>query len=195
MSASMAEPIRCAWAGSDPLMVAYHDAEWGVPMHDDSALFELLTLEGAQAGLSWSTILRRRDAYREAFASFDIERVAAFGNADVERVLTSTGVIRNRQKVVSTVTNARAVRAAQQELGSFDRLLWSFVPGGEALVNHWDEVGQVPALTPESQAMSRALRKRGFAFVGPTICYALMQSAGLVNDHTVSCFRFGALSG
>ncbi len=191
----MAEPIRCAWAGSDPLMVAYHDAEWGVPMHDDSALFELLTLEGAQAGLSWSTILRRRDAYREAFASFDIERVAAFGNADVERVLTSTGVIRNRQKVVSTVTNARAVRAAQQELGSFDRLLWSFVPGGEALVNHWDEVGQVPALTPESQAMSRALRKRGFAFVGPTICYALMQSAGLVNDHTVSCFRFGALSG
>ena len=188
----MAEPIRCAWAGSDPLMVAHHDFEWGVPQHDDTALFELLTLEGAQAGLSWSTILRRRDAYREAFASFDIEKVAAFTDADVERVMTESGVVRNRQKVLSTVTNARAVRAAQEELGSFDRLVWSFVPNSRPIVNRWTELGQLPAHTTESQAMSKGLRKRGFSFVGPTICYAFMQSAGLVNDHQVDCFRYSS---
>src|SRR5438105_9651312 len=181
----MAELTRCPWAGTDPLMVAYHDEEWGVPLHDDTKLFELLTLEGAQAGLSWSTILRRRDAYRDAFAGFDIERVAAFTDADVARLLEQSGIVRNRQKVVSTVGNARAALDAQRELGSFDRLVWSFVPNGQPLVRGDN---QLPAQTKESEVMSKALRKRGFSFVGPTICYAFMQATGIVNDHAATCF-------
>lgn len=185
----MAELRRCEWAGTDPLMVAHHDNEWGVPLHDDRGLFELLTLEGAQAGLSWSTILRRRSGYRAAFADFDIQRVAAFTDADVERLLLEAAIVRNRQKVLSTVANARRVLEVQREFGSLDRYLWSFVPNGQPIVNSPTKLGELPAQTSESQALSKALRKRGFSFVGPTICYAFMQSAGLVNDHTTFCFR------
>jgi len=183
----MAEPGvdgRCSWAGSDPLMVAYHDEEWGVPMHADHALFELLTLEGAQAGLSWSTILKRREGYRRAFAQFDVPTVASFGDADMDRLLADTGIIRNRQKLISTIANANQILAVQREHGSFDRFVWSFV-AHTPLVRQ--TMADIPALTPESTALSRALRKRGFGFVGPTIMYAFMQSAGLVNDHLVSC--------
>jgi DNA-3-methyladenine glycosylase I len=169
-------------------MEAYHDLEWGVPLHDDRALFELLTLEGAQAGLSWSTILRRRDGYRRAFANFDPAKVAEFNNADVDRLFADTGIIRNRQKIYSTVQNARCVLEAQREFGSFDHYLWSFV-GGKPLVNKFESLQDLPAQTPESVNMSKALRKRGFSFVGPTICYAFMQSAGLVNDHMLVCYR------
>jgi DNA-3-methyladenine glycosylase I len=167
-------------------MQAYHDQEWGVPLHDDRALFELLTLEGAQAGLSWITILRRREGYRGAFARFDVERVAAFDESDLERLLADTGIIRNRAKLVATITNARRVLDIQKELGSFDTLLWSFVDH-RPLVNQFKSMAELPAQTPVSVAMSRDLRKRGFGFVGPTICYAFMQSAGLVNDHLSSC--------
>jgi DNA-3-methyladenine glycosylase I len=187
----MAEPIRCTWAGSDPQMQAHHDDEWGVPLHDDSKLFELLTLEGAQAGLSWLTILRRRDGYRRAFAQFDIAAVAAFDDEAVARLLADGDIIRNRQKIVSTIANARQILELQQEFGSFDRFLWSFVPDGQPIVRSPHTLGDLPALTPESQALSKALKKRGFGFVGPTICYAFMQSAGLVDDHMVSCFRYG----
>jgi DNA-3-methyladenine glycosylase I len=181
----MAELSRCEWAGEGPLMLAYHDQEWGVPLHDDRALFELLTLEGAQAGLSWSTILRRREGYRAAFAGFDIRRVAAFEQADVERLLQNGAIIRNRQKILSTIENARRVR----ELDSFDQFVWSFVPNGQPIVNGPTRLGELPAETIESQALSKALRTRGFSFVGPTICYAFMQAAGLVNDHVRTCFR------
>lgn len=167
-------------------MEAYHDDEWGVPLHDDRALFELLTLEGAQAGLSWSTILRRRDGYRAAFLNFDPARVAVFGDAEIQALLANTGIIRNRQKIVSTIENARRVLEVQQEHGSFDAYVWSFV-GGRPLVHEFTALDELPAQTPDSQALSRALRKRGFGFVGPTIIYAFMQSAGLVNDHLVSC--------
>jgi DNA-3-methyladenine glycosylase I len=174
-------------------MVAYHDEEWGVPEHDDRHLFELLTLEGAQAGLSWTTILRKREGYRAAFAGFDPGVVAGFGAKDVERLLADSGIVRNRLKVESTIANAQAVLAAQEELGSFDALLWSFVDG-EPVVNGWRTLGEVPAETPVSRAMSKALKRRGFRFVGPTVLYALMQAAGLVDDHIVSCFRFGRQS-
>jgi len=167
-------------------MQAYHDLEWGVPLHDEQALFELLTLEGAQAGLSWSTILRRRDGYRQAFAGFDVERVAAFDSDAIEQLLANTEIIRNRQKIVSTVENARRILTLRDEGMSLDQLVWSFV-GGKPLVNNFTAVGELPAQTPESLAMSKALRKRGFGFVGPTICYAFMQSAGLVNDHVLRC--------
>ena len=167
-------------------MEAYHDEEWGVPLHDDRALFELLTLEGAQAGLSWSTILRRRDGYRKAFVDFEPARVAVFGDADVQALLANTAIIRNRQKIVSTIENARRVLEVQKEHGSFDAFAWSFV-GGRPLVHEFTTLAELPAQTPESQALSRALRRRGFGFVGPTIIYAFMQSAGLVNDHLVSC--------
>ena len=185
----MAELRRCDWVGDDPLMLAHHDQEWGVPLHDDRQLFELLTLEGAQAGLSWSTILRRREGYRAAFADFDPNRVAAFGEADVERLLQDGCIIRNRQKILSTIGNAQHVLVAQRELGSFDRLVWSFVPNGQPIVSRPASMGELPAETRESQAMSKALRKRGFSFVGPTICYAFMQSTGLVDDHARGCFR------
>lgn len=168
-------------------MTAYHDREWGFPLHDDRALYELLVLEGAQAGLSWSTILKRRDGYRRAFANFEIQQVAQFDNRDVERLLADTRIVRNRQKILATIANAREVLNVQDECGSFDAYVWSFV-GGNTIDHRFERMEQIPATTPESEAMSKALRKRGFAFVGPTICYAFMQSAGLVNDHLLSCF-------
>jgi DNA-3-methyladenine glycosylase I len=173
-------------------MQAYHDLEWGVPLHDERALFELLTLEGAQAGLSWSTILRRRDAYRAAFRGFDVRQVAAFGAEDIARLLTDTRIIRNRQKIASTAENARCILELEKEGRSFDDFIWSFV-NGAPIVNHFKALSELPAATPESDRMSKALRKRGFGFVGPTICYAFMQSAGLVNDHVTTCFRFAEL--
>jgi DNA-3-methyladenine glycosylase I len=180
---------RCEWAaGGDELMLAHHDEEWGVPSHDDRHLFELLTLEGAQAGLSWSTILRKREGYRGAFAEFDVAEVARFGPRDVERLLADPGIVRNRLKVESTVANAGRVLAVQAELGSFDAYLWSFVHG-EPIVNRWRTISELPAETELSRALSKDLKKRGFRYVGPTICYAFMQTVGLVNDHTVDCFR------
>jgi DNA-3-methyladenine glycosylase I len=179
---------RCAWAaGSGEAMLAYHDDEWGVPLHDDRALFELLTLEGAQAGLSWTTILNRRAGYRQAFADFDIATVAAFGSDDQARLKADGGIIRNAAKIRSAIGNARLALDLAEELGSLDAHLWSFV-GGHPIQNAWHG-NDIPAETAASKAMSRDLKRRGFSFVGPTICYAFMQSAGLVNDHTVTCFR------
>jgi len=189
----MATPInRCRWART-PLSIAYHDKEWGVPAHDDRVLFEFLTLEGAQAGLSWETILNKREAYREAFAEFDPARVARFTPARVERLLANPGIVRNRLKVESTQRNARAFLAVQQEFGSFDGYVWRFV-GGRPLVNRWSSHSDVPARTPESDALSRDLMARGFKFVGSTICYAFMQAVGMVNDHSIDCFRYKQLA-
>jgi DNA-3-methyladenine glycosylase I len=184
---------RCPWAGSDPLYIRYHDEEWGVPVHDDRALFELLILEGAQAGLSWITILRKRDAYRRAFARFDAKKVAAFGAADVRRLLTDEGIVRNRLKIAASIDNARAFLTLQKEHGSFDRFAWSFV-GDRPIRNRRRAPRAVPAQTPEAEAFSRALKERGFRFVGPTIMYAFMQAVGMVNDHLVDCFRYKQLS-
>jgi DNA-3-methyladenine glycosylase I len=184
-------PERCAWVPeSDPLYVAYHDEEWGVPERDDRALYELLTLEGAQAGLSWSTILHKREGYRRAFAGFDPAKVARFDARREQKLLADPGIVRNRLKVSSTIENARRVLETQEELGSFSALLWSFVDG-EPLVGGWKSLGEIPAETPASKAMSKELKRRGFRFVGPTVCYAFMQAAGLVDDHVVSCFRSG----
>ena len=180
--------VRCAWCGNDPLYQAYHDTEWGVPLHDDRALFELLTLEGAQAGLSWITVLKKRENYRRAFANFDPEAVARFGDAETAALLANPGIVRNRLKIASTIANARAFLAIQAEFGSFDTWLWSFVEGCPIDERRAD-IGAVPASTPLSDALSKALKKRGFRFVGSTICYAFLQAAGLVNDHTVDCFR------
>jgi len=181
---------RCAWVPeADELYVAYHDEEWGVPERDDRTLYELLTLEGAQAGLSWATILHKRENYRKAFTGFDPAAVAAFGPARVEELLQDAGIVRNRLKVESTVENARRVLEVQEELGSFSDLVWSFVDG-EPLVGGWRSVSEIPAETPVSKAMSKELKRRGFRFVGPTVCYAFMQATGLVDDHVVSCFRF-----
>jgi len=185
---------RCGWAGADPEMVAYHDTEWGVPVHDDPTHFEFLVLEGAQAGLSWSTILKRRAGYRKAFAGFDAAKVARFTPARVERLLGDPGIIRNRAKVEATVRNARAFLDVQEEFGSFDRYIWGFV-GGRPVVNRWRRIAQVPPTSPESEALSKDLRRRGFGFVGPTVCYAHLQAAGLVNDHLVGCFRYDQLTG
>jgi DNA-3-methyladenine glycosylase I len=179
---------RCAWAGEDTRMIAYHDAEWGVPLVDDVGLFEFLTLEGAQAGLSWSTILNKREAYRAAFAGFDPERVAAFDARRVGKLLRDPGIVRHRLKINSTVVNASRVLEAQREFGSFAEYVWSFV-GGVAMQNRWTSLAELPAQTPESRAMSRDMRRRGFKFVGPTTCYAFMQAVGLVNDHEAGCFR------
>jgi DNA-3-methyladenine glycosylase I len=184
--------IRCAWARS-PLSIAYHDVEWGVPVHDDRILFEFLTLEGAQAGLSWETILKKRDSYRDAFVSFDPARVARFTPAQVERLLQNPGIVRNRLKVVSTVQNAKAFLRIQREFGSFDSYIWTFV-GGEPLINRRRALEDVPPRSPESDSMSRDLLRRGFKFVGSTICYAFMQAVGIVNDHTVDCFRYSTLA-
>jgi DNA-3-methyladenine glycosylase I len=170
-------------------MLRYHDEEWGVPQHDDTRLFEFLTLEGAQAGLSWSTILARREGYRRAFAGFEIDKVASFSDEDIERLLQDTGIIRNRAKVASTITNARAALSVRKEFGSLDAYLCGFV-GGKPIRNAWRSVSELPAETAESKAMSRDLQKRGFRFVGPTICYAFMQATGMVNDHIVTCFRY-----
>ena len=186
----MHEPTRCAWAGTEPLMVAYHDDEWGVPTHDDTALFDLLTLEGAQAGLSWRTILNKRAGYRSAFADFDPARVAAYTEHDVERLLTDASIVRNRGKIESTVNNARRILEVRAEQGSFDALVWSAVDG-RPIVNAWHDLGDLPASTDQSKALSKELKRRGFRFVGPTTTYALMQAAGLVDDHVVECFRHG----
>jgi DNA-3-methyladenine glycosylase I len=178
---------RCSWA-TTPLGIAYHDKEWGTPVHDDVVLFEFVTLEGAQAGLSWETILRKRDAYREAFAGFDPAKVARFTPARVERLMQNEGIVRNRLKIESTVTNAKAFLAAQKEFGSFDAYVWRFV-GGKPIVNRRPTMKDVPTRTPESDALSKDLSKRGFRFVGSTICYAFMQAVGLVDDHVEGCFR------
>jgi DNA-3-methyladenine glycosylase I len=186
----MSNVTRCQWAaGSDELMVAYHDEEWGVPSHDDVHLFEMLTLEGAQAGLSWSTILRKREGYRHAFAGFDPAVVARFGAKDVEDLLADPGIVRNRLKVESTVNNAARVLEVQKAVGSLDAYLWGFV-GGEPVINRWRTMSEIPAETELSKAISNDLKKRGFRFVGPTGIYAFMQSVGMVDDHTIDCFRY-----
>lgn len=190
--AAIATLPRCAWAGSDPLYVAYHDAQWGVPVHDDRTLFEMLILEGAQAGLSWITILRKRAAYREAFDNFEVERVAAYDAAKIAELLANPGIVRNRLKIESAIRNARAFLKVQQEFGSFDAYVWRFV-GGRPKQNAWRSLQEVPARTPESDALSADLKRRGFNFTGSTICYAFMQAVGMVNDHTVDCFRYRAL--
>ena len=184
-------PKRCAWAeGGDELMLAYHDEEWGVPSHDDVHLFEMLTLEGAQAGLSWQTILRKRDGYRRAFAGFVPARVARFDAKKVERLLADPSIVRNRLKIASTVNNAARVLEAQRERGSLAEYLWSFV-GGSPIVHSYRSLSELPAETEESKTMSKDLKRRGFRFVGPTVCYAFMQATGMVNDHEATCFRHG----
>ncbi|MFH0725803.1 MAG: DNA-3-methyladenine glycosylase I [Pseudomonadota bacterium] len=185
---------RCAWAGNDPLYRSYHDREWGVPVHDDRLLFEFLTLEGAQAGLSWITILRKRASYREAFAGFDPGLVARFDEAKVAELLSNPGIVRNRLKVASAITNARAFLKIQEEFGSFAAYQWHFV-NGQPIQNAWHNLTDVPASTPLSDTISRDLKKRGFRFVGSTIIYAHMQAVGMVNDHTVDCFRWQELGG
>jgi DNA-3-methyladenine glycosylase I len=183
-------PVRCTWPVTD-LDIAYHDSEWGVPVHDDRTLFEFLTLEGAQAGLSWSTILKKRDNYRRAFADFDPARVARFSTAKIEKLMQDSGIVRNRLKIESTVSNARAFLTVQNEFKTFDAYIWQFV-GGKPLVNARQSMRDIPASTPESDAMSKDLKRRGFRFVGTTICYAFMQATGMVNDHLVTCFRYNA---
>ena len=175
---------RCAWAGNDPLYMDYHDREWGKVTHDDKKLFEFLILESAQAGLSWITILRRRDGYRKAFADFDVHKVAAFTDKDVERLMQDTGIIRNRLKILAAISNAKLFIGIQKEFGSFDKYLYSFMPDGKPIVNHSD---RIPASTPISDAISKDMKKRGFKFFGTTICYAHMQATGMVNDHIDSC--------
>lgn len=179
----------CEWPSGDPLMIEYHDTEWGVPVHDDRRLFEFLVLDAAQAGLSWRTVLRKRENYRRAFAEFDPERVARFTRRDVERLLRDPGIVRNRLKVESAVHNARAMLAVREESGSFDEYIWSFT-GGKTIRNAWRRLDQLPAESKESRSMSKDMRRRGFRFCGPVICYAFMQAAGLVNDHLVHCFRY-----
>jgi DNA-3-methyladenine glycosylase I len=181
--------VRCPWCGSDPLYRAYHDHEWGVPLHDDQRLFEMLTLEGAQAGLSWLTILRKREGYRQAFAGFDPQLVAVFDDQDVARLLADPGIVRNRLKVASTISNARAVLEVQERYGSLDAFLWGFVDG-VPIRNSWRTLAEIPASTKLSDTMSRELKRNGFRFVGSTICYAHMQATGMVNDHLTSCFRY-----
>ncbi len=183
---------RCAWSGSDPLYQAYHDREWGVPVHDDQRLFEMLILEGAQAGLSWITILRKRENYRAAFDGFDPTKVSRYTKAKVAKLMNNVGIVRNRLKIESTVLNARAFLAVQKEFGSFDTYVWQFV-GGKPIVHHRRTIKEIPASTPESDALSKDLKQRGFRFVGTTICYAFMQAVGMVNDHATDCFRYTRL--
>jgi DNA-3-methyladenine glycosylase I len=185
--------VRCEWPGSDPLNREHHDLEWGVPSRDRRHLFELLTLEGAQAGLSWTTILRKRDGYRQAFAGFEPEKVADFGPDDVDRLMLDAGIVRNRAKIESTIDNGRAILALERDGTPFVDHLWSFV-GGSPIQNRFERMGELPSETAESKAMSKDLKKRGFRFVGPTICYAFMQAAGLVNDHTVGCYRYAEVA-
>jgi DNA-3-methyladenine glycosylase I len=180
---------RCAWAGADPLNVAYHDHEWGVPAHDDRTLFEFLCLEGAQAGLSWITILKKRAHYKKVFDDFDARKIARYGDAKISALLKDAGIVRNRLKIAATIQNAHAFLAVQKEFGSFDTYIWQFV-GGKPKVNAWRALKEIPAKTSESDALSKDLQKRGFKFVGSTICYAFMQATGMVNDHTVDCFRY-----
>jgi DNA-3-methyladenine glycosylase I len=178
---------RCAWAGSDPLYIKYHDEEWGKPVYDDKILFEFLILEGAQAGLSWITILRRRENYRRAFANFEVEKVAAFTEKDVERLMNDEGIIRNRLKVNGAITNAKLFIEIQKEFGSFSKYMWSFVPGGKPIQNHIEKMSDVPPRAELSDQISKDMKKRGFKFFGTTICYAHMQATGMVNDHLLNC--------
>ena len=180
---------RCEWAGTDPIYIAYHDTEWGVPLHEDRKLFEFLILDGAQAGLSWITILKKRQNYRKAFDQFDPQKIARYNTRKIKQLLSNPGIIRNKLKVEAAVLNARAFLKIQKEFGSFDAYIWQFV-GGRTRKNRWKKISEIPAYSDESKAMSNDLKKRGFKFVGPTICYAFMQAAGLVNDHTLDCFRY-----
>jgi DNA-3-methyladenine glycosylase I len=189
-----ADRVRCGWSLGDPLYRAYHDREWGVPLHDDRRLFELLCLEGAQAGLAWITILRKRAGYRRAFDRFDPRKIADYRAPKIRSLLADPGIVRNRLKVHGAIQNARAFLALRAELGSFDSFVWSFV-GGAPRTNAWKSLREVPPRTPESDALSQGLRQRGFTFVGSTICYAFMQAAGLVNDHTIDCFRHAEIRG
>ena len=182
--------MRCAWAGEDKLYQRYHDEEWGIPVHDDGKLFEMLILEGAQAGLSWITILRRRDNYRKAFDGFDIDTILTYDERKLEELRQDEGIIRNRLKIQSVVTNAKAFRAVQEEYGSFDKFIWAYVDG-KPIINKWSDISQLPAETKLSATISKELKKRGFKFVGPTIVYAYMQAIGMVDDHTMDCFRRG----
>jgi DNA-3-methyladenine glycosylase I len=186
------EPVRCAWAVGEQ-SIRYHDAEWGVPVHNDRVLFEFLILEGAQAGLSWSTILNKRENYRRAFDGFDAKRIAGYDRKKIRALLQDPGIVRNKLKIASSVENAKAFLRVREEFGSFDWYIWQFV-GGKPLVNRQKSLGQVPARTAESDAMSKDLKRRGFKFVGSTICYAFMQAVGMVNDHLVTCFRYSELS-
>ncbi len=183
---------RCDWASlsNDPLMVQYHDEEWGVPVHNDRTLFEFLVLEGAQAGLAWQTVLNKRENYRKAFHAFDPEKIARYNNKDVQRLLGDSGIIRNRLKIEATITNAKQCLATRREFGSFDKYLWRHVDG-RPIKHKFNSLSQIPPTTRESDAMSKELREKGFMFVGPTICYAFMQAVGMVNDHTTKCFRYG----
>ena len=187
------ELLKCPWCGTDPLYVAYHDTEWGVPCHDERTLFEFLILEGAQAGLSWITILRKRENYRRAFDGFDAERIARYGPADLARLLGDAGIVRNRLKIAAAVDNARATLALYESGGTLDQLFWQFV-GGRPVINHWQRMDQVPVYTPAAEALSRELKRRGFRFVGPTVIYSHMQATGMVNDHLVSCPRHAPLA-
>jgi DNA-3-methyladenine glycosylase I len=183
---------RCEWANRSELERSYHDNEWGVPIHDDRSLFGFLVLEGAQAGLSWSTILRKREGYRKAFDNFDALKISRYSGNDISRLLADSEIVRNRLKITATITNARAFLQVQKEFGSFDRYIWQFV-NGEPIRNSWRKITDIPSSTPQSDAMSRDLIKRGFKFVGTTICYAFMQAVGMVNDHVVGCFRYNEL--
>ena len=186
--------VRCAWVSSDPLYREYHDREWGVPLHDDAKLFELLILEGMQAGLSWITVLKKREHFREAFDGFDAEKMAVYDQAKVESLLQNKGIIRNRLKIAAAITNARQYLRLREEYGTFDRYIWGLA-GGETRQNNWTSIKEVPASTPQSDAMSKALSRQGFKFVGTTICYSFMQAAGMVNDHTTDCFRRAQCAG
>jgi DNA-3-methyladenine glycosylase I len=185
-------PIRCAWVPDDPLYIAYHDLEWGVPVYDDRKIFEFLTLESAQAGLSWITVLRKRENYRAAFDNFDPEKVARYDSTRLQSLLANPGIIRNRLKITAAINNARSFLKVQEEFGSFDSYIWRFV-GGKPKINSWKKVAEIPARTAESDALSKDLKERGFKFVGSTVVYAHMQATGMVNDHTVDCFRYREL--
>ena len=193
MSSGPASGQRCPWCGDDPLYVAYHDREWGVPCHDERALFEFLILEGAQAGLSWITILRKRENYRRAYHGFDAQKIARYGAKDVARLLADAGIVRNRLKVAASIDNARATLQLYEQGGSLDSLLWSFVDG-RPRINRWKKMSDVPAITPQAEAMSKELKRRGFRFIGPTVMYAHMQATGMVNDHLVTCPRHREVS-
>jgi len=184
---------RCAWAGNDPLYITYHDTEWGVPLHDDRKLFEFLVLDGQQAGLSWLTILRKRDNFRTAFDNFDPEKIVRYDQRKLSELMNNQGIIRNKLKIESVIRNASAFLKTREEYGGFDRYIWGFVDGA-TIVNSWKAMSEIPATSIESQNMSKDLKKRGFTFVGPTICYAFMQAAGMVNDHVVDCFRYHEVS-
>ncbi len=185
---------RCPWCGTDPLYASYHDNEWGVPCHDERALFEFLLLEGAQAGLSWITILRKRENYRRAFDGFAVEKIARYGEEDVARLLSDAGIVRNRLKIAASITNARATLELYEQGGTLDQLLWQFVDG-RPRINRWRTMAEIPAITPEAEALSKELKQRGFRFIGPTVMYAHMQATGMVNDHLVSCQRHADLTG